>query len=73
MCGSSSACFLPDYKLEDLDLTWKVVGLGTYGNMLKEVLGGCLPAAIKLFDFWIKGAREAFVTERLGYKYLKPL
>jgi serine/threonine protein kinase len=54
-------------------LTGQVVGLGTYGNVLEGVLGGCLPAAIKLFDFQIKGAREAFVTEQKGYKYLKPL
>ncbi|KAG0598088.1 hypothetical protein M758_12G044900 [Ceratodon purpureus] len=64
---------LPDYKLEDLGLTGRVVGLGTYGNVLEGVLGGCLPAAVKLFDFRIKGPRDAFVAEQQGYKYLKPL
>ena len=55
--------FLPDYKLEDLGLTGQVVGLETYGNVLEGVLRGCLPVAIKFFDFQIKGAREAFVIE----------
>jgi serine/threonine protein kinase len=64
---------IPQYDLNEIGVTGRVIGMGKFGNVLEGKFSNGLPLALKLFDLQVTDALQAFVQEQVAYKKLKTL